>query len=577
MVALLVQGLGALLLTLVCGTLYLYRRRPYFLAWAVSWTCLGVYRIGQTLHLSLFGQIDSLTWLQVLLAVAVAFHGIWWVHGVRLFVPQPPAALPAPSRKLWPLPHHLGIALGAAAVLTIVPRLVTPLDVCKVLLLTFLLLVYGASSFVFAVQSRRRRRVGALLLAIFVALLGADALHNFLVENVVIPGNDLAGYIATTAFINFFLMCLMAMGFVMVMLDDDQLTLKQALERLRESEDRFRLIFEHGGVGMALLAEGGQILEANPALQRMLGYGDDELRGRHLSEFLHPEDIGLDTLNRAREAGDPAGAAGRPGAALSDPVNPTGPFPDSSTELYEREKRYRHKNGPTIWARVLRVPVRDDGGTLRYHVGVLVDITEHRKAERALAASEERYRLLFQASLDGLLVLSDEGVVLDANPAVCAMLGGARATLLSRPLAELASDGASLRRRLRSVLARGGERFETVLKRGDGSLIDVEMSGAVVPAGAGTEENLFPGLMPASRPTRLVSCRDVSERKRAEEALRQSELERRCAEQNLREERDFITTVLDTADALIVVLDPQGRVVRFNGKSARVSGYTEEE
>src|SRR5262249_54490880 len=56
-----------------------------------------------------------------------------------------------------------------------------------------------------------------------------------------------------------------------------------------------------------------------------------------------------------------------------------------------------------------------------------------------------------------------------------------------------------------------------------------------------------------------------------------SEAERRLAEQTVREERDFSTQVLETADALIVVLDPDGRIVRFNGKCAAVSGYGEDE
>src|SRR5262249_19034171 len=49
------------------------------------------------------------------------------------------------------------------------------------------------------------------------------------------------------------------------------------------------------------------------------------------------------------------------------------------------------------------------------------------------------------------------------------------------------------------------------------------------------------------------------------------------AEERLREERDFSTQVLETADALILAVDPEGRIVRFNGKCAQVTGYQEEE
>src|SRR5262249_46255659 len=53
-------------------------------------------------------------------------------------------------------------------------------------------------------------------------------------------------------------------------------------------------------------------------------------------------------------------------------------------DLYERERRYRHKDGRTVWARVLRVPVRDAEQRLRYIVAVLVDITAQHQAEVAL-------------------------------------------------------------------------------------------------------------------------------------------------------------------------------------------------
>src|SRR5262249_4725744 len=63
---------------------------------------------------------------------------------------------------------------------------------------------------------------------------------------------------------------------------------------------------------------------------------------------------------------------------------------------------------------------------------------------------------------------------------------------------------------------------------------------------------------------------DVSERRQAEEALRE-------AEELARAERDFCAQVLETADALIVVLDPAGRIVRFNNKCVSVTGYAEDE
>jgi PAS domain S-box-containing protein len=129
----------------------------------------------------------------------------------------------------------------------------------------------------------------------------------------------------------------------------------------------------------------------------------------------------------------------------------------------------------------------------------------------------------------------------------------------------------ALRHQLKGVLTRGSGRFETVLRRSDGQPVDVEMSGAVV------HVPFEPGQEIYARLTINISCRDVSERRRSEAALRQSERERHSAEDNLREERDFIASVLDTADVLIVVLDADGRIVRWSGQCVRMSGYSEDE
>ena len=66
--------------------------------------------------------------------------------------------------------------------------------------------------------------------------------------------------------------------------------LLQQTRRLAESESRFRILFEHGGAGLALLSADGSIVEANPALEEMLGYGRGELVGLRISDLSHPDD-----------------------------------------------------------------------------------------------------------------------------------------------------------------------------------------------------------------------------------------------------------------------------------------------
>src|SRR5262249_52468281 len=285
--------------------------------------------------------------------------------------------------------------------------------------------------------------------------------------------------------------------------------------------------------GMTLLTRDSRFLQVNPALVRMLAYPAEELRGRRLADFVHPGDA-------AQEA-----AAGQP---------PAGETPS----LYERERRYVRKDRQSIWARVLRVPVRDVSGKARHYVGVLVDITERKRVEEELAASEQRYRLLNQTAHEGIYVTGEQGEFLDANPAFCRMVGLPCEEVLKLTLEQVAEDPAAVRQHLVRVVQRGGDRLETRLRRPSvsGESVDVELSGALLDLEG---RRFLHGI-----------CRDVSERKRAEEALHE-------AQERLREERDFSKQILETANVLLCVVDREGRIVRFNGTCAALAGCSEEE
>jgi PAS domain S-box-containing protein len=151
---------------------------------------------------------------------------------------------------------------------------------------------------------------------------------------------------------------------------------------------------------------------------------------------------------------------------------------DEDSALYEREKRFVHHSGDAVWAKVLRVPVRDPAGQLRYHVGVLVDITERKRAEMALAASEQRYRLRFEHALDGMFLWDEAGRLADVNPAFCRMLGATRDELLGRPLSDVTPELEVFADATLAAVGQGGGKTETRLLRKCGVPIDVEMSVA---------------------------------------------------------------------------------------------------
>lgn len=138
---------------------------------------------------------------------------------------------------------------------------------------------------------------------------------------------------------------------------------KRAEEKLRESESRFRSIYDSADVGLARIAPDFRIRNANPAYCRMLGYSEEELVGKHLAEITHPE-IVEENLEKQ--------------AALSC----------GKLDHYEMEKRFIHKDGHTVYG-IMRVNlVRNWAGEPVDTIGSVLDITDRKRAEQELRRNQ---------------------------------------------------------------------------------------------------------------------------------------------------------------------------------------------
>src|SRR5438270_1623610 len=120
---------------------------------------------------------------------------------------------------------------------------------------------------------------------------------------------------------------------------------------LHDSQARFRAIFDTAAIGIALVDLDERPIDGNAALQRLLGYSAEELRGLTLSALSHPEDMAVD------------------GALARDLF-------EGERDTYQIEKRYLHKDGSVIRGHLTLSLVRDADGTPRYAVGMVEDITE---------------------------------------------------------------------------------------------------------------------------------------------------------------------------------------------------------
>jgi PAS domain S-box-containing protein len=141
---------------------------------------------------------------------------------------------------------------------------------------------------------------------------------------------------------------------------------KRALQELQESEQKFRTIFRDAPAGMTMVSLDGRFLAVNKAFCDFLGYTEEELLSTDVASITHPEDRAatLQRLNILRDR------------------------PDS-----ERiEKRYLHKNGQTRWGDLSRSLIRDSEGKPAYMVSQIVDITERKRVEAELRQRESELK-----------------------------------------------------------------------------------------------------------------------------------------------------------------------------------------
>jgi PAS domain S-box-containing protein len=263
---------------------------------------------------------------------------------------------------------------------------------------------------------------------------------------------------------------------------------RRSEEALRESEERFRSAFEHAAIGVALVALDGRLLQVNRSCCGALGYSEQELTSTTWQALTHQEDLDItqDSVRRVL-AGE--------------------------RDSFQLEKRFVHKDGHVLWGHVTSSLVRDADGRPLYFVTQIEDITERKRADKALRESEEKYRNLVETARDVIYTLSTDGTFLTLNHAFETITGWTRAGWLGKPFArllhadDLSSATENFRRILRGemppaseirVLARSGEYLT-----GEFAARPLIEDGKIV----GT----------------FGIVRDITERKRAEEALRESE------------------------------------------------------
>jgi PAS domain S-box-containing protein len=276
---------------------------------------------------------------------------------------------------------------------------------------------------------------------------------------------------------------------------------KRAEDALRESEEKYRLLV---GTMPSIVYKGYQdwsVEFLDEKIEVLTGYSMKEFNSGRIkwSDLVVEEDIpgARETFIKALK----------------------------TDRSYVREYRIKVRSGDILWIQERANIICDDEGDIDYVSGVFFDITERRKAEKALRESEERHRMLLEASPDPIVVYDMEGKTNYVSPAFVETFGWSSQELLGKRIEYVPEENWPETRLAIARMLRGEriQSFETRRSTKDGRILDIQLSSSVFHDRDGDLAG------------NIVIFRDVTERKKAEEALRKSEAELAAQSRHLEE------------------------------------------
>ncbi len=304
----------------------------------------------------------------------------------------------------------------------------------------------------------------------------------------------------------------------------DELTeLRRRVAELEASEEELRRTLDATTDGIWKMNFETAEMFFSPGYYTMLGYEPGEFPATYESwgDLIHPDD---------RESA----------------LRVASEYLAAKSDSYENEFRLRTKPGDYKWVRArARVVERNEKGEAVRMIGSHEDITERKRAEEMIKQSEQDYRGLFETAHDAIIIFTPESeIVLDVNQRACEMYGFSRSEFIGMSVERISKNVSCGKKHIKETLDKGFyHHFETVQYRKDGTELSLEINASVVD---------YKGQQAI-----LSINRDITERERAEAALKEQA-------RALRESEEHFRTLIEQSPFGIEIFDADGVLRRVN-------------
>ena len=296
-------------------------------------------------------------------------------------------------------------------------------------------------------------------------------------------------------------------------------------EALHNSEERFRATFEQAAVGIAHAGLQGQCLQVNQKLCDIVGYTRAELLGRTFQAITYPDDLDADLAYAGR--------------MLAGEI-----------QTYSMEKRYIRKDDTLVWINLTVSLVRESSGEPKYFISVVEDISDRKRAEAAQNEAAERLGGIVGSAMDAIVSIDEARNIVLFNAAAEQMFRCSASATIGQSIDQFVP--VHLRdRHVTHVQTFGAIGATRRTMRSLGTLTAVRADGEEFPIEATISQ-----IVVAGQKTYTVIVRDITERKRVEVALLESE--------------ERLRAVTETARVGLVIVDREHRYRYANRAYAQI-------